>query len=131
MVLVAATAPMRTAINSKGQIAGTGSHNGLDHAFLLTKIAAPTLKPPKVFVNGSTHIVTKFKRESFAGTSNGDVASIRYKLNGNAYRRAHGPVSGWKFSIRPKLHKNVVRVIAVSSVGKKSAPLKIVIIRKA
>jgi hypothetical protein len=120
------------AINDNGQIAGSGTLNGQTRAFLLTKITpgGTQTNPPRVYINGSRHVVTAKPKHRIEGSSGGDVESIRYRVNGKGpWRKVKGRLSGWKVGVTLEPGPNVVQFIAYGAKGAKSKPAKIVIVR--
>jgi probable HAF family extracellular repeat protein len=107
-------------INDAGQIIGTGTINGFDHAVLLTPL------PARLTLAGKKKLVTSHHKITLHGTDSGFVTSITGKL-GKKTLTATGDTS-WKLSVPLNRGRNVVTIVAHGPASD-SAPVKVIILR--
>ena len=85
------------AINANGQIAGSGTLNGVNRAFLLTPAGNGTgssMDAPRIYVNGAKRPATTGAEIKLSGSSGGAVAEVRCRLDSKgACRGTNGPAS--------------------------------------
>lgn len=84
-----------------------------------------------VDVTGPERRVTGAARTVVRGTAAADlgVAEVRVKRKGGRFRAVRG-TTAWRFGLKLDPGRNVVRIMAVDSVGNRSAKVRVVVIRR-